>query len=240
MIILKVIYSIFFFTYGIFMLVVVSTIGYILSIFSKDRQECLFEVSRFWSKYLILPVIARVKVSGLEHLPKKHTVIFMPNHQSLFDIPALIAYLPGSYRFIVKKEYFKTPVLGAYTRNAGHLSVDREAGGEAIKTLDQAKEMLKGGKSLIIFPEGTRSQTGHLGKIKRGGLAVAFASGAPIVPVAITGSCGLIAKGMPILTPGTINIKIGKPIHLKAGEVTREIYKSTVDFVRNEIEKMMA
>ena len=239
MMIFKLIYSILFYTYAIFMLVVVSTAGYITSIFAKDRQEWLFEVTRFWSKCLILPVVAKVKIIGLEHIPKKHSVIFMPNHQSYFDIPALVGYLPGSYRFIVKKEYFKIPVLGPYTKHSGHLSVDREAGTEAHKTLEQAKELIKNGKSLIIFPEGTRSQTGHLGKFKRGGFAVAFATGAPIIPVAITGSYGLLDKGIPLVTPGTIRIVIGKPIHLKAGEASREIYKSTVDFVRNEIEKMM-
>jgi 1-acyl-sn-glycerol-3-phosphate acyltransferase len=239
MIILKALYSIFFYTYAIFMLIVISTAGYITSIFMKDRQEWLFEVSRFWSKRLILPLAARVKITGLEHIPKKQPVIFMPNHQSYFDIPALIGYIPGTYRFIVKKEYYKIPVLGPYTKHSGHLSVDREAGTEAHKTLEEAKEMIKNGKSIIIFPEGTRSQTGALGKFKRGGFAVAFASGAPIIPVAITGSYSLLDKGIPLVTPGTINIKIGKPIHLKAGEVTREIYKSTVDFVRAEIEKMM-
>lgn len=240
MILLKAIYSIFFFAYTFLTLVVVPTVAYIASVFVKDRAEWLFVVSRFWSKYVLLPTVVRVKVTGLEHIPKKQPVIFMPNHQSYFDIPALVGYIPGSYRFIVKKEHFRTPILGPYTRNAGHLSVDREAGFEAHRTLEQAKEMIRKGRSLMVFPEGTRSRTGLLGKFKRGGFAIAFSTGAPIVPVAITGSFGLLGKKVPLVTPGTIRIRVGKPIHIKAGEASRELYKSTMDHVRTEIEGMMA
>jgi 1-acyl-sn-glycerol-3-phosphate acyltransferase len=241
MIILKLFYSVFFFSYMIAMLLISVACLYAASVFKKDKGEFLFLGSKSWARRLILPVIAKVKMVGLENIPKGKPVIYVSNHQSYFDIPVLLAYLPGSFRFIVKKEFFSAPVFGGFTRRSGHLSVDREVGSEAHKTLLEAASLLNAGKSVIIFPEGTRSRDGALGKFKRGGFAIAFESGAPIVPVAISGSYKIMRRNAPLLWPSRVTVRIDKPISLtKVEKPTRELYDKTMAFVRDRIEKMLA
>jgi len=236
---LKLIYSVVFVSYMMIALVIVANIGRLLSLFVRDRKEFLFKVSRFWSRYLILPFVAKIRVKGLKNIPRGKPVIFVSNHQSYLDIPAILAYLPGSYRFIVKREYFGTPILGPYTKQSGHLSVDREVGAEAHKTLMEAVDLVKNGKSIIIFPEGTRTKDGRLGRFKRGGFVLAFETGAPIVPMAISGSHRILKRNGFLLSPGKIDLRIGEPIHVKAGKPNREIYSKTTDFVRARIEEML-
>lgn len=235
----KVIYSAIFAVYIVIILVVVAGISCFLSLFVKDRPEFLFLVSRFWSKHLILPFVAKIKIKGMENIPKRTPVIFISNHQSYLDIPVILSCLPGSFRFIVKREYFRTPILGAYTKWSGHLSINREVGSVAHKTLAKAIELIRSGKSIIIFPEGTRSADGALGKFKRGGFALAFETGVPIVPLAISGSYKILKRNSLLIFPGRIMLNIGKPINLKAGKPSKEIYIKTVEFVRNQIEKML-
>ena len=235
----KVIYSAIFTAYMVIALVVVAGTGCLLSLFVKDRPEFLFLVSKFWSKYLILPFVARIETKGIGNIPKRTPVIFISNHQSYLDIPLLLGYLPGSFRFIVKREYFRTPILGTYTKWSGHLSINREVGSAAHQSLGKAAELVKEGKSIIIFPEGTRSTDGTLGRFKRGGFALAFETGAPIVPMAISGSYKILKRNSLLVSPGRIVLKVGKPINLKAGKPSKEIYTKTVEFVRNQIEKML-
>ena len=236
---LKVIYSLFFGVYFLIALAFSAAYGRVFSLFSKDPKEFMFNVARFWSRRLALPLIARVKVNGLNNIPGKTPVIFVSNHQSNFDIPLIIGYLPGSFRFIVKQEYFKTPIIGPYTRWSGHLSIDRKVGTEAMKTLKMAAELVESGKSIIIFPEGTRSSDGKLGRFKRGGFALAFETGIPIVPLAISGTYKIMKRGSFLLWPGKVTLNVGKPIHIKAGKPNKEIYRSTTEFVRQKIEEMM-
>ena len=241
MIILKVIYSIFFFAYMVAVLVLSVAYLYVTALVFKDKQEYLFLGSRFWSKYLILPVIAKLKTSGIENIPKHKPVIFVSNHQSYVDIPVLMASLPVSFRFIVKKEFFSAPIFGPFTRRSGHLSIDRETGTEAHRTLLAAADLIKKGKSIAIFPEGTRSPDGNLGKFKRGGFALAFQTGVPVIPVAISGSYKIMKRNNPLLWPNKVKVTVGKPIHLTKIDIpSRELYEKTVNFVRDQIEKMMA
>jgi 1-acyl-sn-glycerol-3-phosphate acyltransferase len=237
--IIKVIYSAIFLAYMVTALVVIGGGALFLSLFTKDRPEFLFIASQLWSKYIILPFSARVKIRGLENIPKGKPVIFVSNHQSYLDIPIMLGYLPGSFRFIVKREYFKIPILGIYTKLSGHLSINRQSGPDALKTLQDATNIVKAGKSIIIFPEGTRSLDGKLGRFKRGGFALAFEAGVPIIPMAISGGYKVLRSGTLLLSPGRINLKIGKPINLKAGKPNKEIYLKTVEFVRDQIEKML-
>lgn len=239
MIVLRLLYSAFFYAYMVTMLILTSGALYILSVFQKDKPEFLFFGSRFWCKRLILPVIARIKISGEENLPKKTAVIYVANHQSYFDIPVLLGLLPGSFRFIVNKDYFSMPIIGGFTRRSGHLAINREVGHEAHRTLQGAIDLIKSGKSLIVFPEGTRSPDGRLGRFKRGAFTVAFDTGAPLVPIAISGTLNIMQRRSYLVFPGTINVKIGKPINLKEGKPSKEIYDKTSEFVRGQIQEML-
>jgi len=151
------------------------------------------------------------------------------------DIPILIAYLPTHFRFVAKKELFKIPLFGWGVRQAGHISIDRESILSSYKTLEKIVQMLKAGASVIFFPEGTRSWDGSLGKFKRGSLMAALKSGAPIIPIAISGSYNIMPRDTKLIRPGRVKLSIGKPIYIK----DEKEYNRKLEEVREAISKML-
>jgi len=209
--------------------------------FTRDKEELFHRVSKIWFRRFIIPAsLLQVEVRGLKNIPHE-PVIFVSNHQSSVDIAMLLAYLPGSFRFIVKQEYFKVPFLGWYTKFAGHLPIDRLEGIEAQKTLDKARQSLKEGKSLMIFPEGTRSPDGRLKPFKRGSLKLAFETRRPVVPIAISGSFEVLPRESFLINPGKIRLTIGKPMSFVAKEkVSKKDYVEALEKVRNTIASMLS
>jgi 1-acyl-sn-glycerol-3-phosphate acyltransferase len=151
-----------------------------------------------------------VRTHGLEHLADAGPYIFAPNHQSHFDIAALLGHLPGTNRFVTKKELFAEPVLGMVLRTLGMIGVDRDDPGDAIARFTKAAAA---GSSLIIFPEGTRSRDGTLLPFKKGPFVTAIQLGLPIVPVVCCGTREVMPKGGYLaIVPGDIDVYIEPPI----------------------------
>jgi len=152
---------------------------------------------------------ATVHVRGMEHLGAG-PYMFTPNHQSHFDIPMLLGYLPGNNRFAAKKELFGEPVLGAVLRTMGMIPIDRANPLEAIHMLNQLNT---DGYSTIIFPEGTRSRDGSLLPFKKGPFVAAIHLGVPIVPVVCRGTQLVMPKGEYLsIIPGEVELVILPPI----------------------------
>ncbi len=139
-------------------------------------------------------------------------VIYMSNHESTFDIQALFSSIPGPVRMLAKKELLFVPILGWSMWMAGFVFIDRARRGEAIGSLKRAAKQVRGGKSIVIFPEGTRSDGSGLLPFKRGGFHLAVEAGVPVVPVGIAGT----AKVLPtqVLRPrgGKVVVLFGEPI----------------------------
>ena len=155
---------------------------------------------------------ARIDLLGWRQIPKDRPVIFMANHQSYVDVPALF-FLPGHFKWIADEGLFNIPVFGWAMRMAGYVSVRRGDGREAIRTLQRAKRLLADGISVFIFPEGTRSRTGILGQFQSGGFRLAVESGAPIVPVVVTGTRQLLPRGTWMFRWGVrVRIEILPPV----------------------------
>lgn len=151
----------------------------------------------------------RVRVRGLEHLGAG-PYMFTPNHQSHFDIAALLGYLPGNNRFAAKKEMFSEPVLGTVLRTMGMIPIDRENPLEAIETLNRLKDERY---STIIFPEGTRSRDGDLLPFKKGPFVAAIHLGIPVVPVVCKGTREIMPKGGYLsIVPGTAEVVVLEPV----------------------------
>jgi 1-acyl-sn-glycerol-3-phosphate acyltransferase len=166
--------------------------------------------ARFSARNLARLCGVRVHVHGLEHLQGPGPYIFAPNHQSNFDIAALLGYLPGQNRFVAKKELFNEPVLGMVLRTMGMIPVDRDNPLESIDLLNQAAA---GGSSLIIFPEGTRSRDGQLLPFKKGPFIAAIHLKLPIVPVVCFGTSAIMPKGGYLsIVPGDVDVFIEPPI----------------------------
>lgn len=153
----------------------------------------------------------RVLVEGRDRIPAGRAVVFMSNHQSNCDPPALAASLPPIL-ILAKTEVFRLPVLGRAMRLRGFVPVDRKSRERAIAAVDRAAESLKKGSSFLVFPEGTRSPDGRLQAFKKGVFVMAIKAGAPIVPISISGGSRIMRKGEFRIHPGTLRITIHDPV----------------------------
>ncbi|MGD0584683.1 MAG: lysophospholipid acyltransferase family protein [Oryzomonas sp.] len=167
--------------------------------------------ARLWARLGLGMAGVRVTVCGEEHLPAG-PVIFMSNHQSNFDILALVAAMPRRIYWIAKKELFHIPVFGPSMRRGGYIPLDRSDGRKALKSMDNAAAIIREGKSVVMFPEGTRSLSRELLPFKRGGFILARKSGVPVVPVTINGSGRINPAGQIRLSRGDICILLHPPL----------------------------
>lgn len=148
-----------------------------------------------WGRMLVrLAPGSRVEVVGLERIPTGKPVIFMANHQSYVDVPALF-FIPAQFKWMADDDLFRIPVFGWAMRIAGYIPVRRGDAREGIRALRQAGDCLQRGTSIFIFPEGTRSHSGVLGRFQTGGFRLAISAQTPVVPVVVTGTRQLLPRG---------------------------------------------
>ena len=204
--------------------------------FVRPRTRVFQAAAHYWARFLSFFAGIKVTAGGLENIPRGQPLIFVANHQGAADIPILLAYLPVRFRFAIKKELFNIPVFGWFLRQAGYFPIDREIILSAYKMIERIIEILKSGESVMIFPEGTRSRDGTLGKFKRGSLMAALKSGAPIIPIAISGSYGIMPRGTYLIKPSPDKLSGGQPIYIK----TEEEYDNKVEEVRKVIAEMLS
>ena len=185
----------------------------IISLIFDRSGKAIHSIGRLWGRILLFLSGVTVEVKGLENILAGKPQIFASNHQGAFDILALQAFIPIQFRWVAKRSLFKIPIIGWSMSLAGYVSMDRERAGSAYKSIETAAEKVRNGICVLIFPEGTRSATGELLPFKRGGFLLAIKSGAPVVPLSIRGSTGIMRKGSLLIRPGLIKIAIGRPIH---------------------------
>jgi 1-acyl-sn-glycerol-3-phosphate acyltransferase len=184
----------------------------LVSLFDKDGRKVHFYAAVPWAKLILWSCGIKVTAEGNENIDPSVSRIYMTNHQSYFDIFALLANIPVHFKFILKKELMRIPLFGSAMRKAGYIGVERDDPKEAILSMRNAGEKLKSGASLVVFPEGTRSVDGRLLPFKRGAFNLAIKSGCDIVPLAICNSYLIVPKGSLIINRGGFKIAIGKPI----------------------------
>ena len=201
----------------------------VLSFFIRTGNP-LHNIARFWGKSILVVSRITVSVTGMSNIDRAASYIFMPNHQSNFDIPVLLGHLTVQFRWLAKVELFKIPIFGRAMRKAGYISIDRYNRESAINSLNEAANKIKNGVSVLIFPEGTRSRDGKIRPFKKGGFVLAIDSGVPIVPVVITGTRSIMTKGKFRINSGHVNMVIHKPIETSA--YTRETKEVLMESVR--------
>jgi 1-acyl-sn-glycerol-3-phosphate acyltransferase len=145
-------------------------------------------------------------------IPRDQPVMYASNHSSMFDIWALFATLPGSVRFVAKRELFRIPLLGRAMLAVGHVPIDRSARKSAFEAYDEAARMIRSGTSVVVFPEGTRSRTGELLPFKNAPFGLAIAAQVPIVPVYVHHTFEILPKGAWRLRPRPIRLLVAPPI----------------------------
>jgi 1-acyl-sn-glycerol-3-phosphate acyltransferase len=167
--------------------------------------------ARAWSFLILRTTGVRVAVEGLERLTPGRTYVFVSNHQSIYDIPILFWLLRHQLRIIAKSSLGRFPFLGWHLRRTGHMLVDRRRPDRAA-IFGWASRLTANGLSLIVFPEGTRSQDGHVAKFKGGSFLLALEAGLPVVPLSVVGSRHVMRKGRLAVYPGRVKVVVHAPI----------------------------
>jgi 1-acyl-sn-glycerol-3-phosphate acyltransferase len=170
-------------------------------------------IARLYSRTVLRFCGIKLRVEGLNRIDMSHSHIYVSNHASQFDIPAVIAGIPDQIRIVYKKELEKVPFFGWGLKwPKVYIGVDRRGGQEALQNLDAAAETIRSGASVLLFAEGTRSPDGRLQPFKRGAFNLAVKAGVPVVPLTINGSFSILSKNSLRLRPGTITLVLDEPI----------------------------
>lgn len=173
--------------------------------------DILYSVGLFAAKAALYLAGVRIEVQHREKIPVGKAVVYMPNHQSNCDPPAVAAVLPPVL-IMAKQEFFRVPILGAGMRIRGFIPVDRSNRERSFVAVEQAVAALKAGQSFLAFPEGTRSRTGRLQPFKKGVFVMAIKAGVPVVPISVSGANKIMRPGDFKIYPGTVRITIHDPV----------------------------
>lgn len=196
----------------------------LLSLLVDRSGRLVHSIGAFWCRIILKLSGVRVSVTGVGNLPGDRPVVIFSNHQGAFDIPVLQGYIPVQFRWVAKTSLFKIPIIGWSMWLAGYIGIERESARKAYGSLKAAAEKVKNGTSVLVFPEGTRSETGELLPFKKGAFVLAAMSGVLVVPVGVTGTSGIMKKGGYTITPARVSLKIGAPFPtagLKADEISK-------------------
>jgi 1-acyl-sn-glycerol-3-phosphate acyltransferase len=178
-----------------------------------DRSgEGVIWIGRRWIHWILAGCGVHVEATGTENVDRERPQVFMSNHQSVWDIAAIIVAIPVSFRFVAKKEVLALPFVGWAAKGGGHVIVDRGDNAQAVASLKRAAARIRDGTNVIIYPEGTRSESGRMRGFKSGGFHLAIEAGVPVVPVTVSGSHRLTPKRSLRIRSGTVRIHFGKPI----------------------------
>ena len=167
-----------------------------------------------WSKLACLLAFCPVEVEGRENLEKNQSYVFAANHASTYDMFIIYGYLHRSFKWVMKQEIRKIPLVGFACKKVGHIFINRKAMKEAFHSIEEVKKTLSNGVSVVIFPEGTRTKTGVTAPFKRGAFKVATETNLPIVPVTIVGAFNVWPTSRKYPIPGKLKMIIHKPVVL--------------------------
>lgn len=170
-----------------------------------------------WARLFCLLTWVRVSVSGRENISHGTSYVFVANHQGAYDIFSIYGYLGHQFRWMMKKSLEKIPLVGYSCRVSGHIYVDNSSPAAVRETMETAEKRLAGGMSVVVFPEGSRTLTGRMGRFKRGAYMLATEFGLPVVPITIDGAYSVMPRRAKLPRPGHIKLTIHKPILADAG-----------------------
>lgn len=196
----------------------------------ESRDALVEDMIRRWARSLLRLAGVKVELEGLENIPEGPAV-FVPNHQSYFDIPVLLAWLDRPYPLVSKQEVKRIPLIRTWMELLDCVFIDRSNARQSVTALGQAAErMVRRRRPLIIFPEGTRSRGGELGEFKSGGFRVALKTGVPVVPVLIDGTYRVMEANHMWIHPAAVRVRVLPPIPTK--DMSREEGKAIGERVR--------
>lgn len=192
-------------------------------------------IGRTWAKLICRLYGIKVVVHGTEYIEPTKQYIYVSNHASMFDIPAVMAGIPDQIRIVLKRELTRIPVFGWCLALGPYVVIDRADPRDAMRSIEEAAARIRGGASVLLFAEGTRTLSGKLQSFKRGAFALAAKSGVPIIPVAINNTFRILPKGSLRVQPTDISVVLGKPI-ATLGINGKESEKKLMEDVHRAIE----
>lgn len=181
-----------------------------------DEQHDMVEA---WSRRCVQAAGVTPRLIGRDHILLDDPQIFFANHASISDICILGTVLPVEFKWLARKEIFRVPFIGWHIERTGHLKIDRGNRGEAMRLLQEAGRRIRGGKNVIVFPEGTRSPDGRLQPFKKGVFHLAVEAQVPIVPIRLLGSERIAPRGTMRLGAGNVDVVVCPPIPTKGTTV---------------------
>lgn len=200
-----------------------------------NSGDTMMGTARVWARALVAIARVRVRVEGLEKIDPSRPYVFTSNHLSYMDTPVVLSRIPVRFRFLAKSELFDIPFLGTHLRQAGHIPVPLEDPRAAVKALTHAAQTIRErGISVLIFPEGGRSENGVLQEFKEGAAYIAIKAGVPIVPVTLIGTRQILAMHSKTFRAGPVTLRIDDPIPTDGlklsdrGELTAKIRERIV------------
>lgn len=191
--------------------VVLGCMSLLASVFDGDGR-IQHGFARLWSRMILGTVGAKVQVEGLEKIDINNAHIYAVNHLSALDIPILYSFLPFQFRILAKKELFRYPFMGWHLRRSGQIPVDQQNIRGSVRSISRAVKTLQANLPIVIFPEGGRSQDGHLQPFMSGAFYLAIKAQVDVVPMAIVGSYEMLPINSFHIRPGPLYLRVGKPI----------------------------
>ena len=171
-----------------------------------------FALSRFAARAGLRLLGCRLEAEGLERLPRRGPLVLASNHASYADVAALLALLPADFLFVAKREVLGYPLIGAFARRCGHLTVDRWDALQSVADADLVARALRDGEDVLFFPEGTFVAATGLRPFRLGAFLAAATAGAPVVPLALRGTRRVMRGDWGLPRPGRIALWVGEPI----------------------------
>lgn len=216
----------------------VTIVDSICGLFNKDKMErreyrfVQFGLRCVWKMLRVNPI-----VKGLDNIPKDTGVLYVGNHQSMMDVILCYTLFPGITGFVAKDTIKKVPLLSTWMKRTYCLFLDRKNPKNAIKTIQKASDTVKEGKSIAVYPEGTRSKTGELAAFKEGSFKIAKKANCPIIPMAISGSRDSFENVIPFAKKNNVYVTFGKPFLIS--ELAEEDAKRVGEYTKGIIEVML-
>lgn len=209
----------------------------IITILLFPWPNCKFVnwVQKLWSRSFGWMLFLPVTITGKENIKPGQSYVFVANHQSMLDVWIIYGWLPVIFKWLMKAELRKVPFVGSACKAAGHIFVDRSSPMAAKKSLEDVEKVLTNGICTVIFPEGTRTLNGEVGRFKRGAFQIALELNLPIIPISLSGCYEAMNRKAKYVTWHPVHMHIGEPILPE--QFDKENPMTTIEMIREEVIK---
>ena len=239
---MNILYKLYAHTIALLLFVVITIITAVVVIIASlcgDRKTVCYYGPKIWSQLTLWLFLLPTSVAGKELIDKHQSYVFLANHQGYFDIFLMYARLGHNFKWMMKEYLRKIPFVGLACARSGQIYVGETRAGMA-RTVKQAQATLRGGMSMVIFPEGTRTEDGTLGPFQRGAFTLAGEIGLPIVPITINGSFKVFNRHAKSVSHGRLTLIIHRPITAeeRQGVPTKVLVQQVKDIIAADLKSV--